>query len=138
MKTRFSTVFAKVALIAFALCLSSCNKEEEAPVGGDTASFTGKWECTWIGTPPEGVDLFFKTGDIIIFRSYRTFELVHPNNRIKTGKWWSDFVDTIRLEPLNSQALTFRYFLDNNGYTLELKLDDNGRFLNHTFQRVKI
>lgn len=137
MKTRFSSVFAKVALVAFALCLSSCNKEEDTtPVVGAT-SILGKWECTNVSydNPPEGLFLFTK-GDIITFQN-KIFDLVHPYGNNDRGSWV--FVDRdckIGLRPNSTgQESIFDFYLDNERWELDLVLYANGQTLIHRFKR---
>ena len=131
---RFSTVFAKVALIAFALCLSSCNKEEDTtPVVGAT-SIVGKWECSGVNNPPEGVDLFFNIGDKITFNGTGFYELVHPNEETERGTWRIKSSKLIIKSDYPTQELSFSYSLEGR---LTLRQDVNGQLVFFGLNRIK-
>ena len=133
MKTRFSSVFAKVALVAIALCLSSCNKEEDTtPVVGAT-SIVGKWECYGVDNPPEGVDLFFNIGDKITFNGTGLYELVHPNEETERGTWTITGSRLIINSDYPTQTLSFSYSL---GGKLTLRQDVNGQRVIFTLNRI--
>ena len=46
MKRLFPYLFTLMALVAVALCLSACGKEEPPIVGDPNSTITGEWMCT--------------------------------------------------------------------------------------------
>lgn len=126
MKRIFPYLFTLMALAAVALCLSSCNKEKETPVVGDTASFTGKWECFGVDNPPEGVDLYFNIGDKITFKGNGIYELVHPTEETEGGTWIITSSKLIIKSDYPTQTLRFSYSL---GGRLTLRQDVNGQIV---------
>ena len=134
MKTRFSSVFAKVALVAFALCLSSCNKEEDTtPVVGVT-DIVGTWECSSVKNPPEGVNLFFNKGDKITFSGDGRFKFIYPQNNTEAGTW---IISSTQIDIYSkNQTLRFNYSFNFLGDNLILRQDVNGQRVTFGFKRI--
>ena len=147
MKTHFSSVFAKVALVAFALCLSACGKVETPIVGDPNSTITGEWICTDspLSKFPniDNHDLVFYKADKISFRG-NNFILRSTTQDNRNGMWTVTLVNNQRILKItlpgttDSETITTEFPISENNTSLLLSVTYNNgtAFTYYSFTRT--